>query len=124
MGTFLKVIGVLALVFVAGCVGLMVLGGLAANHASKDPAVQKAMSELKSTGWLDISKFNAIQNGMTQAQVTGIMGKDGTVQSTNTLPMPNGSNLTTTMVNWHDGIKSVNVTFQNDKVMSKAQLGL
>lgn len=71
---------------------------------------------------LDLEKFNKIQTGMTYEEVIGIIGEEGTVMSENQI-----GNIKTTMYSWN-GKGSIganaNVTFQNGKVISKAQFGL
>jgi len=73
---------------------------------------------------ITLAKFNKLTNGMSYRQVVAILGKEGTVMSTNTLPGING-NLTTTMYSWDAGfMASMTAMFQNDRLMSKSQLGL
>ncbi len=67
------------------------------------------------------ANFEKIENGMTYEQVVEIFGEDGKILSESTV-------LDTSMqiYYWYDstGISNCNVTFQNNKVMAKAQIGL
>lgn len=71
---------------------------------------------------LDLEKFNKIETGMTYEEVVGIIGEEGTVMSESEI-----GKTKTTMYSWN-GKGSIganaNVTFQNNKVISKAQFGL
>lgn len=71
---------------------------------------------------LNLEKFNKIETGMTYEQVVTIIGEEGTVLSESEI-----SNIKTIIYSWY-GKGSIganaNITFQNGKVISKAQFGL
>lgn len=71
---------------------------------------------------LNLEKFNKIETGMTYEQVVAIIGEEGTVLSESEI-----SNIKTIIYSWY-GKGSIganaNITFQNGKVISKAQFGL
>ena len=71
--------------------------------------------------YITLEEFNQIQNGMTYTQVKEIVGCDGVVNSDTELM---GSRMT--IYSWYgkDDISNANVTIQNDKLISKAQIGL
>ncbi len=57
---------------------------------------------------------------MTYRQVVGILGEEGTVMSENEI-----GGYKTVMYQWKSGVlANMNATFQNDKLISKAQFGL
>ncbi len=68
------------------------------------------------------SNYDQITNGMTLAQVEGILGKgaesSGAAGAIGSLA---GSGK---IVTWKDGAKTITVTFANDKVILKALSGL
>lgn len=71
---------------------------------------------------LNLEKFNQIEMGMTYKQVVEIIGEEGTILSETEF-----SDIKTVIYSWY-GEGSIganaNVTFQNDKAISKAQYGL
>ena len=71
---------------------------------------------------LNLEKFNKIETGMTYEQVVAIIGEEGTALSESEI-----SNIKTIIYSWY-GKGSIganaNITFQNGKVISKAQFGL
>ena len=83
-------------------------------HKSRDNAVTKA-------------EFSRIRNGMSYTDVVGIVGLPGEEISSNHLEGISGvmESVDTVLYSWtnRDGA-NMNVMFQNDKVVSKAQYGL
>lgn len=77
------------------------------------------------SGDITLDEFNAIKTGMTYEEVVHIIGTRGTLLSESNLNL--GEEYVTRMYTW-DGVGSLganaNVTFQNGKVVSKAQFGL
>ena len=71
---------------------------------------------------LNLEKFNKIETGMSYQDVVNIIGEEGTVLSESEI-----GNIKSTIYSWY-GEGSIganaNVTFQNGKVVSKAQVGL
>lgn len=71
--------------------------------------------------YITLDEFNQIQAGMTYEDVVEIIGSEGTVMSTSTF-----MDTTCTIYYWYaaDGIANANVTFTNNIVEGKAQIGL
>lgn len=76
---------------------------------------------IDSEQYITLDEFNQIQAGMTYDEVVEIIGSEGTVMSTTTF-----MDTTCTIYYWYaeDGIANANVTFTNDVVDGKAQIGL
>jgi outer membrane protein assembly factor BamE (lipoprotein component of BamABCDE complex) len=68
------------------------------------------------------SNYDKIQQGMTVAEVEGILGK-GEVAASAGLAIGKVDLSTKTIV-WKDGQKQITVIFGGDKVVSKTQTGL
>jgi hypothetical protein len=68
------------------------------------------------------SNFDQISNGMTLAQIEGILGK-GT-ESTGAAGAIGNLAGSAKVVTWKDGAKTITVTFANDKVVLTAASGL
>lgn len=80
---------------------------------------------ISSEGSISLNEFNAIETGMTYKQVCEIIGGEGTLVSS--VDMDIGDEYKTELYEWTgDGIigANANITFQNNKVVSKAQYGL
>lgn len=72
---------------------------------------------------ITLNEFNNIENGMSYEQVRDIVGCEGTVLSE---VGEKGTEYYTIMYSWYaeNGIANANFTFQNNKLITKAQLGL
>lgn len=115
MGTILKAIGVFTICLVGGCTILAAIGG---NAARQEVQRQDANA-------IPLSAFQAVQNGMSYAQVRDLFGRDGQVTSENTFPDFQGGQTHTILYKWDAGFAaSISVMFQNDAVMQKSQFGL
>lgn len=68
------------------------------------------------------SNYDKIQNGMTVAEVEGILGK-GTEQSSVAGAIGNVGGSAKT-IKWEKDGKAITVTFVNDKVIAKSATGL
>jgi hypothetical protein len=69
---------------------------------------------------LTFAKYEQIKIGMPRSDVEDILGGNGTEISSSS-----GGGMTFTVVKWEgDDFKSVILTFRNDKVMTKSQVGL
>jgi hypothetical protein len=68
------------------------------------------------------ANYDKVKDGMTISEVERILGKGTEQASSNT----GGGNLQMSgkVMIWQDGMKSISITFVNDKVMVKAQFGL
>ncbi len=123
----------LVVAFVAAAVaigGLAACGGssdsgsksesTASNSSSSKSSDSKTSSSSTDSTKIDADKFKQIQNGMTYDQVKQIIGSDGTEQSTTEV-----SGITTKIYEWEsDGFGAATVTFENDKVVNKTQVGV
>lgn len=90
--------------------GIGVLANISGNNENQDNKC-----------YITLDQFNKIENGMTYNQVKDIVGCDGTVNSETEV-----SNIKMTIYSWYgkDNISNANVTVQNGKIISKAQIGL
>jgi hypothetical protein len=69
---------------------------------------------------LTMAKYEQIKTGTPRSQVEEILGGKGTEVSSSS-----GGGLTFTVNKWEgDNFKSIILTFKNDKVMTKSQVGL
>ncbi|MGN0077119.1 MAG: DUF3862 domain-containing protein [Parafannyhessea sp.] len=90
------------------------------STSSKSSSDSKASSSSKDSTKIDADKFKQIQNGMTYDQVKQIIGSDGTEESTTQV-----GDVTSKIYEWEsDGFGVATVTFENDKVVNKAQAGV
>ncbi|MFA7327960.1 MAG: DUF3862 domain-containing protein [Candidatus Ratteibacteria bacterium] len=81
----------------------------------------------KTSDAVTMEKFNKIENGMSYREVVGIIGSEGELMSQNHMDGVTGvmNSIDTAMYGWKNKYGSnMNATFQNDKLMSKAQFGL
>lgn len=99
--------------------------GTGSAPTSSQPRTQTA-SEPESkqkSGSLGVTKagYEAIQNGMTREQVIAILGESG-----EELSRAGDGQYETAIYTWKAGFfgANMNVTFQGDRVMAKAQFGL
>lgn len=84
--------------------------------ATEEPAEEK-------TGVLNSEKFDQIKSGMTYEEVVKVIGSEGQVMSETGDP---GTEFHTVIYEWEtDGfMSSANITFQGNKMMNKAQVGV
>lgn len=73
---------------------------------------------------LTMAKYNSIRTGMSEADVAGILGGPGEELSSNRFGQGTQFDVATRLLQWSQGIKNIHVTFQNGKVVQKAQFGL
>ena len=83
-----------------------------------------AAAMLAGCGGSRVSKgnFDKLQNGMTQAEVEKILGKSASQAGGGGAVA--GITASGKILAWTDGEKKITVTFVNDKVVAKTQLGL
>lgn len=67
------------------------------------------------------SNYERIENGMSISQVQGILGK-GSEQASSDASF-GGLSLNAKQMIWQEGNRIITVTFMNDKVQGKAQMG-
>lgn len=68
------------------------------------------------------SNYELIENGMSISQVQGILGK-GSEQASSDASF-GGTAMSAKQMIWQDGNQIITVTFMNEKVQGKAQIGL
>jgi hypothetical protein len=118
MNGCLKAFLIVIAIGVVGLIGLAVLGVMFADEVADRTRVAGRDNGVSVT----LREFDQIENGMSLRQVEGIFGGEGALLST-----AGTGEFETAIYSW-DGSGSfganVNVTFQNDAVMGKAQFGL
>ena len=67
------------------------------------------------------SNYERIETGMSISQVEGILGK-GSEQASSDASF-GGLSMSAKQMTWQEGNRIITVTFMNDKVQGKAQLG-
>ena len=86
-------------------------------------SIQKSVSGVKDKSeYITLEEYNKIESGMTHEQVVEIVGSDGTVSSQ---VESNGYKIV--IISWYgNGVagSNANVTFTNNAVSGKAQVGL
>jgi hypothetical protein len=123
-GCLMSVGGLVLLVFAAA----LLLGGNEKQQpvSSSSPSSSLASDSSESTTsepmtGVTKANYNELKTGMTYSQVVQVLGKDGDELSSNEI-----GDIKTVMYKW-DGDSfgsNMNAMFQNDKLMSKAQIGL
>lgn len=102
---------------------LVVMGGGAAATINLNSGIQKSISGVSNDSeYITKDEFNQIDSGMTYDEVKEIVGSDGTLTSSTSM---NG--ITIEIYTWYgDGMagSNANVTFTNNSVTGKAQVGL
>lgn len=98
------------------CIGITVM-------LNTDSAIQKGVSGVKdSSEYITAKEFSKIKEGMTYDEVVKIIGSKGELTSSSSL-----GDFKIEIYTWYgNGFSgsNANVTFQNDKVTAKAQVGL
>lgn len=95
------------------------------GHTPSSNIVSESTSRPTSTPkpdtYITMDEFNAIESGMSYNEVVEIVGCEGTLMSSVDL-----MGINTSIYCWYgkDKISNANVTFQDDAVMGKAQIGL
>ena len=104
--TVFLVVGIFVVLSFGGCVALC--GTVATKMAEESKSA------------VTLAEFNKLENGMSYEEVCQIIGKKGSLMSENNI-----AGCGTEMYTWKGiGIANMNATFQNGRLMSKAQLGL
>ena len=106
---------------VAVFAGLCLLGTVAGQTPAA-PAAPATTTETTAASGVTLAMFNQLDTGMTYADAVAILGSEGTVLSESTL-----GDLTTVLYLWAgtDSLgANMNATFQNDRLVVKAQSGL
>lgn len=105
------------LIFIILGIGTIIFANMQNN------AIQKSVSGVSSNSeYITLEEYNKIETGMTYEKVVKIVGSKGTVSSQVEM---NGIN--NIIITWYgNGLagSNANVTFMNNKVQGKAQVGL
>ncbi|MEZ5344835.1 MAG: DUF3862 domain-containing protein [Pyrinomonadaceae bacterium] len=90
------------------------------TREESDPPVKDPSPPVKKTGALTMENYKKVKPGMTYKEVVEILGEEGDeVSSTNI------AGFKTSTYMWRSGsFTNVTLTFQNEKLMSKFQMGL
>ena len=125
--------GTVALIVVIGFFVFAIVMGFAfgeeAPEASSDVSSVSSQQSTSQTasepkkGKVNYENFEKIKSGMTYDEVVEIFGKEGKIASEVDIGM---EGYETTLYYWYDytGIANCNITFQDGKVVAKAQAGL
>lgn len=123
-------LGIIGLVVLVVIIGIAASGGDDAAKTSSDksnttnePAAKEEPKKESPEGVVTKEKFEQIKDGMTYEEVVALVGAEGKLLSeTGT----KGDSLHTAMYEFEaDGVLSnVNMTFQGEKLVNKAQFGL
>lgn len=75
----------------------------------------------QSEQYMTLEKFNKIQTGMTYQQVVDIVGTEGTLSTESSY-----GSASMKIYYWYssDGVSNATISFDNDKVSAKSQIGL
>lgn len=109
------------LTFIVAFVIVIGAGGVIASLQNK--SVQKSVSGVSGESeYITLDEYNAIENGMSYDEVVEIIGSEGTSTSE-----ASSGDYSIKIITWYgNGMagSNANVTFTNDKVTGKAQIGL
>lgn len=130
MKKVLTTLGVLFIIFVGGCTAILMSIGedldtetVTTNHdttETKKDTETKVTKKKEDKSKLTLEKFNKIKTNMTYDEVVKILGVEGEVMSESEV-----AGIKTVLYTWDGSFgANMNATFQNDKLISKAQLGL
>lgn len=102
---------------------LVIIIGSIVLTIGTNKGIQSSVSGVKDESeYITLTEYNQIQPGMTYDEVCNIIGSKGTESAKSSV-----AGYTTSIVTWYgNGVagSNANVTFQNGKVVSKAQAGL
>lgn len=129
MKKVLITLGVLFVIFVGGCTAILMSVGNSLDTetvtTSKDTTEQNNNTTKKEVKKVDkskltLEKFNKIETNMSYKEVVKILGSKGEVMSESEV-----GGIKSVMYTWKGSLgANMNATFQDDKLISKAQLGL
>lgn len=90
---------------------------------SMNDSIQKSVSGVSNDSqYITMDEYNRIENGMSYNEAREIIGSDGELTSTSTV-----GDITISIYTWYgNGVagSNANITFTNDSVTGKAQIGL
>ena len=113
--------GLILIVFIVIIVGFVNLTSTQTNSNPTNTNENKNSSTNSNGALITLDEFNKIETGMSYEDVVNIIGSNGTLSSESSI-----GNYTTQIYTWYGNIfgANANVTFQNGKVVGKAQAGL
>lgn len=85
---------------------------------------QATADETTEEDLLTLENYYRIKNGMTYDEVKDIIGPASEENASNVLGEGTEFEVHTSIFSWNGFLKSLNITFQNGRVVSKAQFGL
>lgn len=117
MKKILKWVGIIVVVIIV--IGIF-SGGSKTNTSKTTTSGSVTEAPVKPSG-VTMEQFNSISEGMTYDEVVKALGSEGEVQSSNEI-----GGIKTVMYMWKGTSlgSNMNATFQDGKMMSKAQFGL
>lgn len=117
MKKFLKWAGIIILIIIV----IAIFSGGGKNNSSKTTTPGTTQTTQKEETGVTMEKFTSIKEGMTYEEVVKILGSEGEVTSSNEI-----AGIKTVMYQWKGTTlgANMNATFQDGKMMSKAQFGL
>ena len=113
--------GLLLIIFIAIIVGFVNLTSTQTNSNPTNVNEDKNSNNNSKGALITLDEFNKIETGMSYEDVVNIIGSNGTLSSESSI-----GNYTTQIYTWYGSVfgANANVTFQNGKVVGKAQAGL
>ncbi len=109
------------LTFIIAFIIVVGAGGIIASLQNN--AIQKNVSGVSNDSeYITLDEYNAIKNGMSYEDVVKLIGSEGTSTSESSV-----GDITVKIITWYgNGMagSNANVTFTNDEVTGKAQIGL
>ena len=113
----------------------MVISSRSARTGAAAAVLLAAIAAIACAGKLTKANYDKVVNGMSPAQVETILGP-GTEQASSGITIPGtatgtatgigapGTTVSTKVLVWRSGGKVITVTFLNDQVVAKTQIGL
>ena len=98
-------------------------GGSSSSAATSGGSSKSSATESKAKNYITKADYDKIQNGMSYADVKGVIGCDGEQMSE---VGTKGDSLYTVVYDWKgkDGISNAVLEFQGDQLQMKSQTGL
>ena len=113
----------------------MVISSRSARTGAAAAVLVATLAAIACAGKLTKANYDKVVNGMSPAQVETILGP-GTEQASSGITIPGtatgtatgigapGTTVSTKVLVWRSGGKVITVTFLNDQVVAKTQIGL
>lgn len=100
---------------------VIVLGAAVGATGGNSNTTQTGTASIQEQNNVTLEKFNKIETGMTYQQVVDVIGEEGTLSTESAY-----GDQSMKVYYWYasDGISNATVSFMNDKVTAKSQIGL